>query len=162
MLGGGESPGAGSPNLCPRPAQRAPDRRRRWLAPRRQWEGRKLATDYGGRVDLILRESKQGVGEGSGLRRQILSSFGNPGIRLVTGLKARDATSGFKAFRASSLRSIQLTQLRCRGSAFQADLSHRCQPMGCRTVEHLSRFVSGPAAVHRCRWVSRWRQFGGG
>ena len=65
-----------------------------------------------------------------------MSYAGNLGIRAITGLKVRDATSGFKAFRSEVLRSIDLTQLQSKGFAFQAELASACQRMGFTIVEH--------------------------
>ena len=77
-----------------------------------------------------------GTGQGWSLRRRLLSYMGNLCIRLVVGLKVRDATSGFKGFRASALRSLDFTRFRCKGFAFQAEVAHACQRMGHRVVEH--------------------------
>lgn len=69
-------------------------------------------------------------------KRRLLSWTANLGIRLVAGLKVKDATSGFKGYRASALRSIDFSRLRCKGFAFQAEVAHACQRMGYRVVEH--------------------------
>ena len=75
------------------------------------------------------------------LARRFVSSFANLGIRLVAGVKVKDATSGFKAFRAGALRSLDLDQFRCKGFGFQAEVAHACQRMGHRVVEHPIVFV---------------------
>ncbi len=77
-----------------------------------------------------------GADESWSLTRRLLSSLGNSGIRLVAGLKVRDATSGFKGLRASALRTLDMTKFRCKGFAFQAEITHACQQMGYRIVEH--------------------------
>ena len=76
-----------------------------------------------------------GVDEAWGVPRRFLSYAGNFGIRAITGLKVRDATSGFKAFHAGVLSSLYLTQLRSKGFAFQAELASACQRMGFNIVE---------------------------
>ena len=83
-----------------------------------------------------------GVDETWGLRRRLLSSVGNLGIRVIAGLRVRDATSGFKAFRGSVLSSLDLTRFRCKGFAFQAELAHACQRRGYEVVEHPIVFAS--------------------
>ena len=56
-----------------------------------------------------------GVDEAWGVFRRMLSYTGNLGIRVITGLRVKDATAGFKVFDARVLASIDLTQLRCKG-----------------------------------------------
>lgn len=68
--------------------------------------------------------------------RKLLSFVGNLGIRLITGLNVKDATSGFKAFHGSVLRSLNLNQFRCEGFGFQTEVTHACQTNGFRIVEH--------------------------
>ncbi len=77
-----------------------------------------------------------GVDERWGLGRRLISSGGNWGIRVVTGVKIKDATGGFKAFRQSALRSIDFSRIRCAGFGFQAEVNHACERMGCVIVEY--------------------------
>jgi len=77
-----------------------------------------------------------GVEEDWGLSRKILSGGGNVGIRAIAGLKVKDTTAGFKAFRAGVLRSFDLGQLRCKGFGFQAEVAHACQRLGYEVVEY--------------------------
>ena len=82
-----------------------------------------------------------GVDDSWGFSRRLLSSLGNLGIRLVGGLAVRDATSGFKAFRASALSRLDMSEFRCAGFGFQAEMAHSCQRMGLRVVEEPILFV---------------------
>ena len=82
-----------------------------------------------------------GVDDSWGLSRRLLSSLGNLGIRLVAGLSVRDATSGFKAFRASALSRLDMSEFRCAGFGFQAEVAHSCQRLGLRVVERPILFV---------------------
>lgn len=68
-------------------------------------------------------------------RRQI-SYWGNIGIRMILGLKVKDATAGFKGFRRNTLESIGIERLRLTGFGFQAEVAYRCQKAGMRIVEH--------------------------
>ena len=77
-----------------------------------------------------------GVDHTWGLPRRLLSSLGNSGIRLITGLKVKDATSGFKAFRANVLEELDVTRFQCKGFAFQAEVAHACQRRGYKVVEY--------------------------
>ncbi len=77
-----------------------------------------------------------GVDEHWGILRRFISSGGNWGIRTVTGVKIKDATGGFKAFREGVLRSIDFTQIRCAGFGFQAEVNYTCEHLGYTVVEH--------------------------
>ncbi|MBM2809908.1 MAG: putative glycosyltransferase [Chloroflexi bacterium] len=67
--------------------------------------------------------------------RYLLSKYANVYARLVTGLSVYDTTAGFKAFRAESLRQIQLDQIRSDGYAFQIEVATACQRRGLRVAE---------------------------
>ncbi len=82
-----------------------------------------------------------GVDEHWGILRRLISSGGNWGIRTVTGVKVKDATGGFKAFRQSVLRSIDFSQIRCAGFGFQAEINHACERMGCVVTEYPIIFI---------------------
>lgn len=80
------------------------------------------------------------VDPGWGAIRRLLSAAANRGIRLLAGLDVRDATSGYKAFRASALAQVDLDGLRCDGFGFQVEMAAACQRLGLRVVEHPIRF----------------------
>jgi dolichol-phosphate mannosyltransferase len=71
-----------------------------------------------------------------GLSRRMLSRFGNVYARVVLGLRPRDVTSGFKAYRREALERLALRELRCKGFAFQAEIAYRCKRAGLRVTEH--------------------------
>ena len=64
-----------------------------------------------------------------------LSAFANFGIRAIVGLKVKDATTGFKAFRAEALEAIDFDKCRCKGFGFQAEVAYACQRRGHSVVE---------------------------
>lgn len=70
------------------------------------------------------------------LMRRILSSFGNMGIRAVSGVRVKDATAGFKAFRSTVISSMDLARFRCKGFGFQAEMAFACELAGYKVVEH--------------------------
>ena len=74
-------------------------------------------------------------------KRRALSASGNFLIRLVTGVKVKDVTSGFKAYRADALRSLDLSRVRCAGFGFQAEIAHYCQSEGLEVAEHPITFM---------------------
>ena len=82
-----------------------------------------------------------GVDEHWGIMRRLISSGGNWGIRTVTGVKIKDATGGFKAFRQNVLRSMDFSSIRCAGFGFQAEVNHACERMGYTVVERPIIFI---------------------
>ncbi len=70
------------------------------------------------------------------LLRRLISRYGSLGMRLVLGLKVRDASSGFKAFRRSALETIGIAGgAELVGFGFQAEVAYRCQKAGLRVAE---------------------------
>jgi dolichol-phosphate mannosyltransferase len=57
--------------------------------------------------------------------RRALSRGGNAYVRLMLGLPTRDATSGFRAYRLSSLRRLGIDTLISEGYTFQIEVVHR-------------------------------------
>jgi dolichol-phosphate mannosyltransferase len=57
--------------------------------------------------------------------RRFLSKYGNAYTRLALGLKARDLTSGFRAWRASTLERIEYKTTNATGYLFQMELAYR-------------------------------------
>ena len=88
---------------------------------------RYVAARYAGTTAHDLRAS---------VLRRWLSSLANSAIRLVAGIRVKDATSGFKVFRSETLRAIDLSELRCNGFAFQTEVAHACERGGYWVVEH--------------------------
>jgi dolichol-phosphate mannosyltransferase len=73
--------------------------------------------------------------------REILSRGGNAYVRFALGLSLRDATGGYRAYRAKVLRSFDLTTVRSQGYCFQVDLALRSWQHGYRVVEVPITFV---------------------
>lgn len=67
--------------------------------------------------------------------RRALSSGGNTYVRLWTGLPLRDATAGFRVFRAPVLDAIGLTSLNSDGYSFQVETALAAHRAGFRIVE---------------------------
>ncbi|MBI4604272.1 MAG: glycosyltransferase [Planctomycetes bacterium] len=59
------------------------------------------------------------------LPRRLLSRAGSLYARSLLGLPVRDATSGFRAYRAEALQAIELDSIRSRGFAFQVEILRR-------------------------------------
>jgi len=73
--------------------------------------------------------------------REILSRGGNTYTRIMLGIPFRDATGGYRAFRASALRALQLDQVASQGYCFQVDLAWRASQLGLRVKEVPITFV---------------------
>ena len=69
------------------------------------------------------------------INRLLLSYFANVYARVVTGLPLWDATGGFKCFRRRVLESIDLSQVRSNGYAFQIEMSFRAWRKHFKIVE---------------------------
>jgi dolichol-phosphate mannosyltransferase len=57
--------------------------------------------------------------------REILSRAGNAYTRLMLGIRVNDATGGYRAYRASTLRALSLEDVQSQGYCFQIDLTLR-------------------------------------
>lgn len=86
-----------------------------------------------------------GVDPGWSWGRKQISYWGNQGIRMVLGLKVKDATAGFKGFRRKTLETIGIDRLRLTGFGFQAEVAYRCQQAGMKVVEHPYVFMDRTA-----------------
>lgn len=62
--------------------------------------------------------------------REVLSRGGNLYTRLALGVPLRDATGGFRAFRAETLRGLDLSNVSSQGYCFQVDLAYRSVERG--------------------------------
>lgn len=67
--------------------------------------------------------------------RRALSVGGNTYVRTLTGLPLRDATAGYRAFRAPVLEAIGLAGLRSDGYSFQVETALAAHRAGFRIVE---------------------------
>ncbi|TXH45138.1 MAG: polyprenol monophosphomannose synthase [Actinobacteria bacterium] len=73
--------------------------------------------------------------------REVLSRGGNLYTRMALNLPLRDATGGYRAFRASTLRSLDLNGVGSAGYIFQVDLAYRAQRRGLVVKEVPIEFV---------------------
>jgi dolichol-phosphate mannosyltransferase len=119
------------------------------------------------RADLVLgsRWVPEGTVENWPRSREMLSRAGNRYVRLALGIRLRDATGGYRAWRADALRALDLGGVASQGYCFQVDLARRAVHAGLRVVEVPIRFVervegeskmSGDI-VREAMWrVTRW------
>lgn len=97
--------------------------------------------------------------------REILSRGGNTYTRLMLGMPLRDATGGYRAFRAGTLRRLDLDEVASQGYCFQVDLAWRAFRAGLTVVEVPITFVEreegtskmSSAIVREALWrVTQW------
>ncbi|MBV9382804.1 MAG: polyprenol monophosphomannose synthase [Streptosporangiaceae bacterium] len=81
--------------------------------------------------------------------REFLSKGANIYIRLMLGFGVRDATGGFRAYRASTLRRIDLSNVESTGYSFQIDLTIRVIQAGLRVTEVPITFVERERGVSK-------------
>ncbi len=75
------------------------------------------------------------------LHRRCLSRWGNRYADLMLGLSVHDATSGYRAYPAATLRRIDLASVRSDGYGFQIEMVYRVAVAGGRIVELPIEFV---------------------
>lgn len=94
-------------------------------------------------VDLVIgsRWIPGGAIENWPRRRQLLSRGGSAYARWVLRLPTRDATAGYRAFRADALRRIRLEDVHTRGYGFQVDMLWHAREAGLTVVEVPVTFV---------------------
>jgi dolichol-phosphate mannosyltransferase len=67
--------------------------------------------------------------------RRALSKWGNRYTSFVLGIPIRDATSGYRAYRADMLKTVDYSSTRAKGYGFQMELAYRVRREGGRIVE---------------------------
>ncbi|WP_061292757.1 polyprenol monophosphomannose synthase [Herbidospora cretacea] len=73
--------------------------------------------------------------------REFLSRGANTYTRIMLGMPVRDATAGFRAYRATTLRKIGVEGVQSQGYCFQVDLTLRTVREGLRITEVPITFV---------------------
>jgi dolichol-phosphate mannosyltransferase len=104
--------------------------------------------------------------------RELLSRGGNTYARLMLGIQLKDATGGYRAYRAGTLRAIGLEEVESQGYCFQVDLAVRVLRAGLRVTEvpitfvervngssKMSRAIVLEALLRITRWglAARWQ-----
>jgi dolichol-phosphate mannosyltransferase len=73
--------------------------------------------------------------------RQLISQGGSLYSRVLLGVPIRDITGGYRAFRAETLRKLDLHEVASQGYCFQVDLAWRAMQRGLRVKEVPITFV---------------------
>ena len=75
------------------------------------------------------------VAEDWGLGRRTLSRSANAYARTLLKLRTRDATAGFKAWRSTALRAVDLGRVRSNGYLVQVEMTYICERLGLHIAE---------------------------
>ncbi|OGU60182.1 MAG: dolichyl-phosphate beta-D-mannosyltransferase [Ignavibacteria bacterium GWF2_33_9] len=94
------------------------------------------------------------------LRRLILSYGANVYSEIITGMRLHDATGGFKCFRASYLKYINLKEIKTNGYGFQIEMNYRMWKLGARIKEMSIIFIDRRSGVSKMNkkiiWEAMW------
>ena len=117
--------------------------------------------------DLVIgsRWVSGGATEGWDAKRIALSRGGNLYINAMLGLRVKDATAGFRVYRASILRRLDLGGVEALGYGFQVNMTKLVADVGGRIVEMPITFLereagqsklSGGIFTEELSLVTRW------
>jgi dolichol-phosphate mannosyltransferase len=67
--------------------------------------------------------------------RVIMSYYASSYVRLVTGMKIKDATAGFKCYKFKTLNTINLDRIEMKGYGFQIEMKYTAWKLGFKIVE---------------------------
>lgn len=90
-----------------------------------------------GRADLVIgsRYVPGGAVPGWPASRRLLSQWGNRYVGLMLRMPVRDATAGFRAYRATIIEKIGLDRVRADGYGFQIEMAYEVNKAGGVIVE---------------------------
>jgi len=90
------------------------------------------------------------------LWRKLLSKAGNRYVRLITGLKVHDATSGFRCLRRQVFEGIELHRIRSTNYIFLVEMAYACQRRGYRIAEVPISFGARTRGRSKISWRIIW------
>ena len=82
-------------------------------------------------------------------RRMALSAFANRYVRTITGMQARDCTSGFRCWRRDALARIPVRDIGSNGYAFLVEMLWHAHRAGCRIAEEPITFTERRAGASK-------------
>ena len=83
------------------------------------------------------------------LSRLFLSYGANVYTRIITGMPIKDATGGYKCFRADALRKIDLNKVKTNGYGFQIEMNYRLWKSGAKIKEIPIIFIDRRSGVSK-------------
>jgi dolichol-phosphate mannosyltransferase len=108
------------------------------------------------------------------LGRVLMSYFASVYVRIVTGMKVKDTTAGFKCYRRIVLETLELDRIHFKGYAFQIEMKFTAYKCGFKLVEvpiifinrvlgtskmNTSIFGEALFGVLRLKWSSFFRKY---
>jgi dolichol-phosphate mannosyltransferase len=81
--------------------------------------------------------------------RKALSTWANFYVNAILRLHVKDATAGYKAWRAATLRSIDFVSVASNGYAFQVEMNYRAVKRGLRIAEVPIRFEERTSGISK-------------
>jgi dolichol-phosphate mannosyltransferase len=76
------------------------------------------------------------------LGRVLMSYFASVYVRIITGMKVKDTTAGFKCYRRKVLETIELDKINFKGYAFQIEMKFTAYKCGFKLIEVPIVFVN--------------------
>lgn len=83
------------------------------------------------------------------LRRLFLSYMANLYTRVITGMPIKDATGGFKCFRAEFLKKLNLDEIKSNGYGFQIEVNFKLWKKGAKIKEIPIIFIDRRSGVSK-------------
>jgi len=90
------------------------------------------------------------------LSRLMLSYFANLYTQVITGLPVKDATGGFKCFKASKLKELRLSEVKTNGYGFQIEMNFRMWKAGAKIKEIPIIFIDRRSGVSKMNKKIIW------
>ncbi|WP_203660396.1 polyprenol monophosphomannose synthase [Actinocatenispora rupis] len=91
-----------------------------------------------------------------GLHRKLLSGWANFYVQRLLSLRIRDVTAGFKLWRASTLRDIDLESVGSNGYSFQVEMNYRTVLRGHKVMEVPIRFEERQRGASKMSFAVQW------
>jgi glycosyltransferase involved in cell wall biosynthesis len=113
-----------------------------------------LLAEVEGGADIAIgsRYVKGGATANWPLVRRLLSRGANLYASLLLGLGIKDATAGFRVYRADILETVEASATKATGYGFQLELSYRAHRLGARIVEVPITFNDRVLGVSKMSW----------
>ena len=83
------------------------------------------------------------------LSRVLMSYFASIYVRIITGMKIKDTTAGFKCYRRKVLEAIDLDAIRFKGYAFQIEMKFTAYTLGFKLEEVPIIFINRVEGVSK-------------
>lgn len=93
------------------------------------------AVENGADLSIGSRYVEGGGVDGWPWHRQFISKGGNLYARTMLGIKTKDATAGFRAFRDTTIRKLDPSSCQASGYGFQIEMAWRAEAAGLDVVE---------------------------